>query len=122
MLVGDKEITYGCDKCDYDSTNCKNSTKHKQLKHGNNYLRCENCDYESARLENLLRHKQVQHNGLVMLNCPDYSFTAHWQSIMNSHKREKYRKEVLLNCDKCDYNTSNKISFMNHRDQNQEGD
>ncbi|XP_035671739.1 zinc finger protein 37-like isoform X1 [Branchiostoma floridae] len=126
-VIGFKEKTYQCDKCDYQASRlshvkthilCKH-TKREELKHG-----CTICDYRCPFPSWVKTHMQQKHpdeaegtwkyKGAIY-ECEECEYTAKTKYCLQLHRITKHGLgEGSLKCELCDFQTMLKTHLAKH--------
>ena len=66
-----KEMSYKCDKCDFDTPEKENLKKHYESVHREKHYTCDECDFNATDKELLKRHTKSTHNETQNENAPN---------------------------------------------------
>ena len=132
------ELYSRCHLCDYQSERSYDVKHHIRITHLKMNVKCEQCGFTAARQYDIRRHVQTVHDG-IPAKCTLCSFTSLTISTIYSHRiryhTEKSCKEChetfkgtinlvehklrnhlgkVIDCNKCDYKSTNKVKLKNH--------
>ena len=117
---GDKVKRFQCDKCNFKTANKQSFDNHKMS--CQNVLKCNKCKF-SAQHESLLQqHKNEIHKPKPSKKCSDCEYSAKTENSLQQHRINTHgapnidgkNKEDLLQCDFCEYSTSDPYDINLH--------
>ena len=83
------QVTYSCDKCEYEAKKMGNLKRHNESVHGIITYSCHQCDYKATKKGNLTRHN-------VSIHKHDRKDT--WKDTLIDHI-ESIHGNVTYSCD-----------------------
>jgi KRAB domain-containing zinc finger protein len=106
------EYTFPCEFCDNVFTNQSDYFEHKRQ----HITQCPVCGEDLSRLNVSLTNIHLNNCRGIRFECPypncDASYTN--QPDLTRHYKDTHTMIQQLNCDQCNFTTTNKSSFRNH--------
>ena len=112
------EVTYGCDKCDFDTCSREKMASHRQNRHVR--YQCKKCDFAASIRKELKNHKLYTHKR-ESYQCLECDIKALGVKDFKNHMIFQHEVPKMFLCTKCNFKASLRKRLYEHQRTKHEG-